>query len=75
MAQKDPYYVARGRVAATSPNGIHPDADKHHTAKQEFALAKIERFIHKALSEAPPLTKEQKQRLSRLLTVEGGESR
>lgn len=37
-----------------------------------LAAAKIEAAIQKALAEAPPLTDEQRARLARLLTADGG---
>lgn len=73
MHQKDPLDVARGKVAASGPRGIHPNPDRLREGRQELALAKIDRFIKRALEDAPPLTDEQRARLARLLTVDGGQ--
>ncbi len=70
---KDPLDVARGIVAASSPKGLHPNPERLQEARQDLALVKIERFIARALAEAPPLTSERRARLARLLTVDGGQ--
>jgi len=69
---KDPLDVARGRAAMSAPTGIRPNPETYRAAKQELALAKIDRFIRRTLEEAPPLTDEQRGRLARLLVVEEG---
>ncbi len=70
---KDPLDVARGQIAAASPKGIRPHPERLREAQQDLALAKIDRFIKRALADAPPLTDEQRARLARLLTVDGGQ--
>lgn len=72
MATKDPLDVARGKVAASSPRGIRPNPERLREGQQELALAKIDRFIRRTLEDAPPLTGEQRTRLARLLTADGG---
>ncbi len=69
---KDPLDVARGQIAAASPKGIRPHPQRLREAQQDLALAKIDRFIKRALEDAPPLTDERRARLARLLQDEAG---
>ncbi len=42
-------------------------------ARANLAAAKIEDFIERTLADAPPISDEQRARLARLLTVDGGD--
>jgi len=47
------------------------EATKRET-KTALAAAKVEDYIERTLAAAPPLTSEQRQRIARLLTADGG---
>lgn len=49
------------------------DPERIAAARGDLTAAKIQAFIEKTLADAPPLTDEQRQRIARLLTVEGGD--
>lgn len=58
-------------LAARSALGLasrRRDAEAIAEARQELASAKIAAYVNAALAEAPPLTDEQKDRLSSILT-------
>lgn len=58
--------AARNRLGAISRH--HPtDVDAIRAAQQELAAAKIAEYIKRTVDSAPPLTPEQRDRLSLLL--------
>lgn len=69
----------RARIAALTRAiraGERPADDPAFTAaKRDFAAARIEGDIERILSEAPPLTDEQRARLAELLNAETGGDR
>lgn len=56
-----------GGLSRAVNNGERPDNGELNSAKAELAEAKIEAYVEKILSEAPPLTTEQRTRLAELL--------
>ncbi len=62
---------ARGRLGDTSRrHGL--DSQHVQDARRDLAAAKIEDYIEKVVSEAPPLTGAQRDRLAVLLRDGGG---
>jgi hypothetical protein len=60
---------ARAQVASLSRSREADDPDLLK-AKQELRISRAEDYIRKIVAEAPPLTAEQKARLSILLSAE-----
>lgn len=56
---------------ANAYQGKSPDPEKIAAARAALAAAKIEDYIAKTLAAAPPLSAETRQRLARLLSVDG----
>ena len=57
--------TARARVAALKRH--HPHSELTKALAAEYAAESLARHIAKVVAEAPPLSKEQKSRLARLL--------
>lgn len=60
---------ARSALGVAAKSG---DAHEIARARRNLAAAKLSAFIQKTISEAPPLTKEQRDKLSVLLNSGGG---
>lgn len=61
-----PVASARGRVASLTRSRAEDDPDLT-AARGDLAAAKIQQYIEKVVSTAPPLTRAQKSRLSALI--------
>lgn len=62
----------RAQVAALTPRRPKPDrADALIEAKRNLRAAKLAEHVSRVLSELPPLTAEQRQRIADLLTAPG----
>lgn len=59
-----PILQARAQLGVATRLGDRPAAED---ARRELAVAKIEKFIARAVAEAPPLTPEQRDRVARAL--------
>lgn len=74
MASKNP--IVSRAVTEYAQACKHPErAAILAAAKANLATARIHDFIERTLADTPPLTTEQRQRLTHLLTVEGGEGK
>lgn len=60
---------ARSAVGVAARSG---DADKIAEARRDLAAAKLQAYVEKIVSEAPPLTPEQSERIAVLLRPGGG---
>ena len=63
--------TARARLAAASRH--HPDSN-HVDLRRDLAAAKLETYVQRILDAAPPLTADQRDRVSALLHLGGGAS-
>lgn len=70
MVPTSPVLSSRGRLNAAQRHDPHGD---HSRLRADLAAAKLEQYIEKVVSSAPPLTDSQRSRLAALLT--GGASR
>jgi hypothetical protein len=59
--------VVRRRNAVALIARHHPDSPDLVTARRDLAAAKLEAYVQRVVSEAPPLTSEQRDRLAALL--------
>lgn len=64
--------IARSRVGVVSRLG--GDINELESARRDLAAAKLEQYIARVVDAAPPLTKEQQDRISALLRPSGGAS-
>lgn len=62
---------ARAELGVASRRG---SGDAIADARRNLAAAKLETYVQRILEEAPPLTPEQRDRVSALLRVGGGTS-
>jgi hypothetical protein len=62
--ETNPALAARGRHAANKRH--HPEAD-HSDTLRDLAAANLEQFVRKTIEKAPPLTNEQRDRITALL--------
>ncbi|MGY1985452.1 hypothetical protein ACI792_04440 [Blastococcus sp. SYSU DS0669] len=66
--------TARGRLAVTSRH-YGPDADQTRQARRDLEAAKLADHIRRVVDTAPPLTLEQRIKLSALLRTPAGNAR
>lgn len=66
--------INRGRVAALTRSRPASDPDLQE-ARRDLAASKLADYINRVISQAPPLTNEQRERLSALLAPVGGGAR
>lgn len=63
---------ARAALGVASRRG---DSEKINDARRDLAAAKLAAYAEKIIDEAPPLTNEQRARISGLLRPTGGASK
>jgi hypothetical protein len=59
-----PVLSARGQLGRAQQQG---DPDQIQTARRNLAAAKIESYIQRVVSDAPPLSAEQRDRLAAII--------
>ena len=65
-------YKLRAQIAAHKSHGKPDDDPAVVTARQDLKALRLEEYVRKVVSEAPPLTDEQRDRIAAILRAGGG---